>query len=331
MKAFSKPAINVAEQLTLLKARGLAIIDEERATQFLEVVSLFRLSPYMRPFQHADDSNHTFKNGSTLRQVVSIYRFDAEMRQLVMDAIGRVEIAMRACISNHMGPTYGAHWYLDKSHFKDNGYHERLLSDLYKKLDEERQHFRKDQSHINGSQTNAAIKAQRIENRKRDNYARFYGATYDQPPLPPTWAMLEDLTMGSLSKLYQSIARDTDRKAIAKRFQIAQEVLGSWLHTLTFIRNCCAHHSRLWNRELAVPPKIPKSAEWQLPNIPRDQPDPVRRLFIVLTMLSYLMKHISPDIHWRERLIRLLNDYPDTSHSAMGFPDGWQQMKLWNF
>jgi len=35
-----------------------------------------------------------------------------------------------------------------------------------------------------------------------------------------------------------------------REFNQAQPVFVSWLHALTAIRNVCAHHSRLWNRNL---------------------------------------------------------------------------------
>ncbi|WP_458131136.1 Abi family protein [Pseudomonas sp. R3-41] len=63
--------------------------------RFLEVVTLFRLSPYMRPFQEPGPE-HTFKPGSTLKAIVDIYRFDGSLRRITMDAIERVEVAIRA-------------------------------------------------------------------------------------------------------------------------------------------------------------------------------------------------------------------------------------------
>ena len=102
---FHKPAITVAEQLALLKARGLLIQDEARAALFLEAVSFFRLTPYMRPFQIVDNAAHAFLAGTGFRQISRLYDFDRRLRLLVMDAIERVEVASRASISNHMGPS----------------------------------------------------------------------------------------------------------------------------------------------------------------------------------------------------------------------------------
>ena len=69
MNTFTKPAIEVAEQIQLLKNRGLNIQDEQRAILFLEAVSFFRLTPYMRPFQVEGNSQHQFKENIGFRQI----------------------------------------------------------------------------------------------------------------------------------------------------------------------------------------------------------------------------------------------------------------------
>lgn len=329
MRAFDKPALTVAQQLQLLKERGLTVQDDERASRFLEVVSLFRLSPYMRPFQHAGNPDHRFHPGASLRQIVTIYRFDTDLRSLVMKAIERVEVATRACISNHMAPEYGAHWYLDQNNFKRQYDHARLITELTTKRDEEVRHFQRERSHIQQGRADEATQARRIEHRKRDNYLRFYALTYSQPELPPSWAMLEELSLGALSRIYGGIARDVDRKQIAHRFNLPQEVLGSWLHTLTFIRNICAHHARLWNRELAVRPQLPQQANWQLPRAAAQQPHPDKRLFVVLLMLAYMMGQISPDSHWKQQMVALLAEHPAINMTDMGFVANWQQHPVW--
>ena len=96
MESFTKPAIDVEEQLQLLKSRGLKILDESRARCFLQAVSFFRLTPYMRPFQQPDDPQHHFRPGAGFRDLSRLYDFDRRLRLLVMDAIERVEVAARA-------------------------------------------------------------------------------------------------------------------------------------------------------------------------------------------------------------------------------------------
>lgn len=322
MTRFDKPALTDREQLTLLVERGLKIQDTERALRLLEVTTLFRLSPYMRPFQYPEDSNHTFKPGSQLADIVRIYRFDSDLRQLMMMALERVEVAIRACISNHMAPTYGPHWYLDRDLFGYRHRFGRMISDLENTLSSERTKFQREQQQILKSHVPKDVKARRIESRKRDNYPRFYAETYSDPCLPPSWAALEEMSLGAISHLYQGLAKDRDRKAITIRFGLPQKVLGSWLHTLTFVRNICAHHARLWNRELGIPPQWPEKLPLPDGETSRDAP---RRLFTVLAMLTYLTTQISPDTRWPGRLYALLEEYPDIPRQPMGFPNDWQQ------
>lgn len=326
MRPFDKPALSVEQQLELLKQRGLRIANDDRAMRFLEVVTLFRLSPYMRPFQE-QGPEHTFKPGSTLKAVVDIYRFDGSLRRITMDAIERVEVAMRATISNHMCPKYGPDWIADASLFSSSYPHDNLLRPLRDQLNKERNKLGREIDRIKKSSQGDGVQQQRIENRMRDNYFRFYGSTYAHPELPPAWAVLEELSLGTVSTLFNAIGKSADKKSIAGRFNLPFEVLASWLHTLTFIRNCCAHHSRLWNRELSIRPSLPK--EWVIPNAPGDWPQPKQRLYIVLTMLAYLTDLISPDSQWKLRLAEIMDQQEPGYLRLMGFPNDWKRQQQW--
>jgi abortive infection bacteriophage resistance protein len=68
----------------------------------------------------------------------------------------------------------------------------------------------------------------------------------------------ELLSFGALSKMYASL-RTSLRKTIAATFDQPEPIFMSWVHTLVAIRNTCAHHSRVWNRELAITPMLPRT------------------------------------------------------------------------
>ena len=327
MTEFTKPALTIDEQIQLLTDRNLIIKDKNRAARYLEVISFFRLSAYMRPFQIKIDINHGFRSETTFKQIVDLYAFDRELRLMVMDASERVEVAIRSTICNHMGPEYGAHWYIERALFRGDYNHSRLIRDLENRQGDEKRSLENDvQRILNSRNLDETVKQQRIESREKENYLRFYSSQYDSPALPPGWAMVEELSLGALSHLYRGIARDSDKKMIATRFNLPHHILGSWLHTLTFIRNCCAHHSRLWNRELSISPKLPNRGLWpdQNETIPTTPIRPARRIFIVIMMLDHLMKQVSPDSLWLKRFYGLLKKYPDTQLTMMGFPENWQ-------
>lgn len=327
MRTFDKPAIDVAQQIALLKTRGLQFQDEARARNFLEAVSFFRLTPYMRPFQLADDAQHGFRPGTGFRSLTRLYDFDRRMRLLAMDAIERVEVAARAAISNHMGPNRGAHWYLQASYFQRQYDHQRLLTTVREKQQRALRDYARDCQRID-RHPNEQRKSQLREQRAKESYARFYPLTYSEPELMPGWAMTEELTLGDLSHLYAGLAQDVDRKAIAKRLNLVAPLLESWLHTLTTVRNICAHHARLWNRELGIRPKLPEKPKFQWPEHLKKSGEH-NRVFPVLCILNHLMRQVSPNTSWDKRLHELLADFPEVDLRAMGFPQNWQQDPFW--
>lgn len=329
MKRYAKPAILVEEQLSLLKDRGLQIQDEVRATHFLEAVSFFRLTPYMRPFQTPEDPDHAFRPGTGFRQLSQLYDFDRRLRLLIVDAIERVEVAARAATSNHMGSTHGTHWYLDRKLFKNHYDHGRLLRTIEDKQQKALQDYRRELGRIERLvHADEPRKSQLRQRRAQESYARHYALTYDSPILMPGWAMLEELTMGELSHLFKGLARDNDRKAISRRLSVPAPLLESWLHTLTTVRNICAHHARLWNRELGIKPEQPRSKDFSWPAYLRGGAHHTR-VAVILAVLQHLMQQVSPDTCWDQRLVELLQDFPDIPRRAMGLPDDWQTDRYW--
>lgn len=329
MNTFTKPAITVSQQIQLLKERGLAIQDESRAALFLEAVSFFRLTPYMRPFQQPGDNQHRFKADACFRQISQLYDFDRRLRLLVMDAIERVEVATRAHITNHMGPKYGAHWYLDKNLFKTGYDYARLLDRVTEKQKNALRDYQKECARIDrAKQTDDQHKTRLKQHRAQESYARHYPLTYCQPPYMPGWALLEELTLGELSHLYKGLAKDADKKAIAKPLNVAAPLLESWLHTLTTIRNICAHHSRLWNRELGIKPEQPKSTQITWPEYLNPH-SPHTRIAVVLSVLHHLMQQVSPNSLWHFRLTELFNEFKEIPLFSMGLPEKWQEDQFW--
>jgi abortive infection bacteriophage resistance protein len=334
MIPFSKPSISIKEQIELLKSRGLDIQHPERAERYLEVISYFRLSAYMRPFQNPSDQNHDFKKGIKFQQIVALHAFDRELRLMLMDAVERVEVAVRSMINVVMGEKYqceqepysGSHWYLNSERFNSQYNHQKLIETLQKKQHQEKRALQHEEQKIDQSLHAESKKKALKDLKQRENYYRYYSNNYSEPVLPPSWTVIEELSLGELSHLFKGLKRDADRKAIAKRFNVPQDKLVSWLHTLTFVRNCCAHHARLWNRELPISPKLMRDTEWKLPEVlPNSHIQPAKRLYPVLLLITHLMKQVSPDSCWVQNFLTLLEKYPEVPLNNMGFPMNWQQ------
>jgi abortive infection bacteriophage resistance protein len=330
MRVFHKPVIDIPAQIALLKRRGLQIQDEARAHCFLEAVSYFRLTPYMRTFQQTGNQNHLFRHGAGFRDLTRLYEFDRRLRLLVIDAIERVEVAVRSMISNHMGPLHGGHWYVNACLFQHTYDHTRLLETINAKQLAAKRDYERECQRIDRLQTSEHRKSQLKHRRASESYARHYPVNYDSPSLMPGWAMLEELTLGELSHLFKGLARDSDKKAISSQLGLPAPLLLSWMHTLTTIRNLCAHHARLWNRELGIRPELPKKPSFSWP-IALIQEGPHPRIYPVLCILNHLTCRVSPHSRWDIRLHELMREFPQVDQRAMGFTEHWHQDTFWDF
>ena len=94
---FVKPPLSYADQAALLIERGLVVSDPNVLMRQLEAVGYYRLCAYWHPFKQADSS---FVPGTSFDAVWNRYVFDRQLRLAVMDAIERVEIAIRTALVN---------------------------------------------------------------------------------------------------------------------------------------------------------------------------------------------------------------------------------------
>ena len=92
---FSKPATTHAQQVELLRERGMVFDDFGTAEFYLEHLNYYRLSAYWLPFE-ADHKTHRFQPNTRFERVLNLYVFDRELRLLVLDAIERVEVSVRS-------------------------------------------------------------------------------------------------------------------------------------------------------------------------------------------------------------------------------------------
>lgn len=304
-RAYIKQALTFAQQLDLLIHRGLVVDDRNAALNALSSISYYRLSAYWYPFriinEHGKQSSQMLL-ATTYENVIELYEFDRKLRLLVLDAIERIEVAIRTRITYHMAHTYGAFAHTDPRNFHPKFDHGKWLE----KLEQE-------------------------TSRSSDEFIRHYRSKYQGFPTIPIWMVTEVMSLGALSFFYQGLRNNAkadteDKKAVALHFNVHYKRLGDWLHTLTYIRNVCAYHSRLWNRELAIRPDADKDKNWQAPTTPRND-----RIFYVLLILNHLLSATSKEAGWHGEVSKLLSSITDKPHfrSAMGMPENWRQHPLW--
>lgn len=293
---YDKPPLSFEEQANLLIKRGL-IVDRDLLIGRLKDVNYYRLSGYLYPYRQSNDN---YKTGTTFDKVWRHYTFDRRLRLIVMDAIERFEVSIKTQLIYALAHSTGAFGYAAASNFpglsaEDHG---RLIKTI-------------------------ADEAERSKEKFVDHFKNKYGDKQEHLPL---WMAGEIMSFGCALTLYRGVS-DKIKRNIASHYGIPDVVLTSWLHTINVIRNTCAHHSRLWNREFGVKPFIPrknKYPDWHEPVAIRQN-----RIFGILTILHYLLRISAPQSNWKTRLCALLDEYPEISRWSMGFPDNWKDSPLW--
>jgi abortive infection bacteriophage resistance protein len=95
------------------------------------------------------------------------------------------------------------------------------------------------------------------EPQKRAVHVNHYYLNYDQPEMPPSWSVLEATSFGSLAYLIRQLTA-ANAKSVAWLINIPEPALKSWTLSLSYLRNLCAHHNRIWNRTHTIKPYIIK-------------------------------------------------------------------------
>lgn len=293
---FGKPAKTAEEQVELLRSRGMVVADEVAAAHYLLHLNYYRLTGYWLLFEESHDP-HRFKAGTRFEDVLNLYIFDREFRLLLLDAIERIEVSMRTQWAYHLAHHDGAHTYLNAQYAASTRKHARQT----------------------------AILAAEIES-SQEPFVVHLRSTYTQPDMPPVWAACEVLSLGQLSRWYEMLRPISLRAKIARTYGMDQQVLESYLHHLTYVRNLCAHHSRVWNRELTITAPVLRSKPAALAKTVELAGK--RKIYNTCCFIQHLMNVITLKHHWRERLTELLDRHL-IDVTAMGFPEDWKTRPLW--
>ena len=319
---YDKPALDENELIERYIERGLIITDRNRAARYLRHIGYYRLSPYTIPFQ-ADRTTHSFKSGTTFDDILYIYVFDRQLRLMTMDALERIEVAVRAAVSNTMSihGEGGAFWYQNASNYRSRKGYSTTIERIEALTERERQRTPSD-------------RGEQADHLHYPDALSHYLATYSSPETPPSWLVIELLTAGELHHLYANLTLRY-RKKIARELNLPDQVLQSWLKTYVRVRNICAHHGRLWNRFLGVYPVIPKSrtVRWLNERSVFDTSNPRalerKRLYPVLVSLQSILFTISPHSTWALRLHSLLGKYQRIPLNAPGMKANWDTDEFW--
>lgn len=310
-RQYTKPPLSFEEQVNTWISRGLQVSDKLRAQSYLSHISYYRLSAYCIPFQSKKDK---FNVNTTFDDVLNLYMFDRELRLLILDAIERIEIGIRTQIIYQLAHKYGSHWHDESSIFK---------KPYYKKGGKLVEPFNSLQDYLD----------KEYKSSDPEVFIKHYFDNYHTPPFPPSWMAIELLTIGNLSRLYSNLKRDSDKKMISNVFGLYFPVFESWLHSVTHLRNLCAHHCRVWNREYRITPSILNSPKYNWVN---SQFNINNRTFYYINVLKYFLNIINPNNSFKNKLSNLFEKYSNVEIKYLGIPTDiddkiidWKSQPLW--
>lgn len=294
--AFTKVAATPEQLLAKLESRGLLVPAATKpiALSYLRFVGGYRLKGYW--FHAVDQNTKQFKPQYTFEKITDQVEFDRELRAATIEAIDRLEVAIRTVMANFLSIRHSPHWFLKAEIFK---------------------------SEKGWSQEQLVIKIQEKVNRaKEKRFVKHYYAEYNQPTLPPSWSISECVSFGLWSRTFSILKDSTDKKAISMRFGVDQvDVFQSWIHTLTVVRNVAAHHGqllRVWQR---VTP-----AEYKAKNICFSNP---KTFYASAIVIYFLLEKTNLPHRWKNSLESVFAKYPSIELRDLGFPSDWKLKPEW--
>ncbi|PIB29155.1 CAAX protease [Maribacter sp. 4U21] len=303
---FKKEATTIRQQIVRLKERGLDIPNDELATKYLSNISYYRLGEYWYVMQ-SDKETHHFKPNSRFSDVVALYNFDAELRLLLFGVIEKIEISLRTKLIYHLSHEVDPWWFCNSEIFIDRLQFSRTLAKIEEEI------------------SRARSKDVTIKNhfKKHKDDLRF----------PPSWKSLEQVSFGNLSKLYGNLKHTVKAKdTIAEEYgAVNHTYLPSWLQSIAQIRNFCAHHSRLWNRNLPGTVKLlskpPNPWITDDANVPKQHE--FTKLYVHMCLMRYMLNIIQPNNIFTQDLEALFLRYPNVDPNALGMKTDWENEPLW--
>lgn len=156
--------------------------------------------------------------------------------------------------------------------------------------------------------------------RASEDFIKHIKTKYNTDDLP-LWALVEILSFRTLSK-FVKLMQKTEQLDLMKFFELENiqiDVFENWIETLSYVRNLCAHHSRLWNRQSVKKFKYSENYNFLDKNVDRD------KIFFAVSVLTIILK----EYNIKEEFINLLNEYPSIDKTAMGIPQNWRELNIW--
>ncbi|MDR3228797.1 MAG: Abi family protein [Puniceicoccales bacterium] len=314
---YDKPFLSIAEQRALLASRGMGVRDSEEADHYLRHEGYYRLSTYFNSFcKHSADGKRldAFLPESDFHEVVRLYDFDKHLRSILLPALRGVEISVRVAVAHHLGrqdifahenPQLLAHSFTHgESTWRGKSWYQVWL-DKYNAM---------------------------LSRDDQEDFVRQFISKYGRRI--PIWVAIEVWDFGLLSRFFGGM-RFPDQHAVSKLYGVDDpKIFASWLRNFNYVRNVCAHHSRLWNRNITEQPRLVQKQKIHLLRhlTMRGVKAPGARVYATVALVTYVLRMMRQKTPWREAVVKLLESFPQcggVSLGMMGVPEDWRELELW--
>lgn len=293
--------------------KKLTIPDEARVIALLKKHSYFSLvSGYKTLFKQP---NGEYRPGTTIEDLLALFEFDNELRDIFFHAIQIIEKHIKSLLSHAFVAKYGADQkqYLDPNNYKFLG-----VSPM--------------DTYIRCAEVKRLIKV--FEGKVRPPFEQKYiEHQWKKHHNVPLWVAIKVMTLGTTSKMYSLCTQDV-QAAVSKEFPIVTEgQLVGMLDFLTRVRNVCAHNERLYNFDAGKKRAIqamPLHAQLGIGKTKSYYHHGQCDLFAAMVCFKYLL---SPDEYQKtadkisiqiDLLCQKTKQFPKTKIlSCMGFPPNW--------
>lgn len=297
MYTYPKNFLSITQLIQKLKDTGMTIDSNDTAEIALTTIGYYRLKGYS--FHLIDPSTKKYIEGTSLSDILRLYRFDSELSDLLFSYLSQIEVALKSQLVNAFQITHDALVLNDPSVFKD------------------KKTFWKNQSTIASeiSRSNDVF----IEH----NFDNHDGAI-------PIWAAVEVMSFGTISKTIKNMktGSNTAFSELIKNYKFknsngrdinpSKDMFTSWIQAVSLMRNICAHNSRIYNRSISTRPQL----------IYSDVIHPHPRyngLYQIMLSIKYLRPTEDSWTAFITDFKQLLNNYSDVCDiRRLNFPSDWE-------
>lgn len=300
-----KPFLNYSEQIRKLKEKGMLINDEDYAIRVLKKYSYYSLiSGYKTIFKNPINKKYYY--GVKIEDIVALYNFDKELRELFLRYIMEYEKMISSSISYYFCEEYGnsQEQYLNRDNYNTTGKYAREINKLIRKLN-------KVLEKSNGEYP----------------YLEHYKMNYHNVPL---WVLINACSMGIKKHMFNVLPQEIQSK-ISKEFDLTPNIVSSINELVTKFRNTAAHGGRLYNKKINESlPDLSIHAKLKISKKGEQYEKGKSDLFAIVIALKYVLPN-EQFFQFKKLLAKCIDNFledtvfvnKETILNLMGFPLDW--------